>query len=402
MIGMPTIKPIHARDPNEPNRPSTTLELLFDLVYVIAVAAAASGFHQRLSEHDFSGFLTFIVAFFILWNAWTSFTWFASGYDPDDWYYRLSVMLQMFGSLMIAANINQFYEQGLTWIGVTGYAIMRLASCSQWWRVYRQVPGHQKVAKRSMIGLLTLQAMWISWLFLPASLQSPALFLFIAAELLMPMWARSEQFNNWHPGHIAERYGLLTIIVLGEGVVGVSNSIQYFLVNSTSAASAIILLGSSLVALVFALWWLYFNIPFDTILKNQRKRYDLFLFGYGHFFVFASLAGLGSMLNLVTEAAADSTTANPDLSQPYAMAMLMGMLLAFLLTLTILRAFICRKSKHNLMAILSAIIIISLCYIAVTQGLPITYGVWLSVLAPITMTFLFSQDNKQWLAQEGH
>ena len=253
MISRLKIKPIYARDTSEPNRPSTTLELLFDLVYVIAVAAAAHGFYSRLSEHDLSGFLTFIVAFFILWNAWTSFTWFASGYDPDDWFYRISVMFQMFGSLMIAANIHQFYEQGLTWIGVTGYAIMRLASCSQWWRVYRQVPGHQKVAGRSMVGLLTLQALWISWLFLPASLQTPALFLFIAAELLMPVWARSEQFNNWHPAHIAERYGLLTIIVLGEGVVGVSNTIQYFLTNSSSAASSIMFLGSSLVALVFSL-----------------------------------------------------------------------------------------------------------------------------------------------------
>ncbi len=114
MIGRLKIKPIQARDISESNRPSTTLELLFDLVYVIAVTAAANGFYNRLSEHDFSGFLTFTVAFFILWNAWTSFTWFASGYDPDDWFYRLSVMFQMFGSLMIAANIHQFYEQGLT------------------------------------------------------------------------------------------------------------------------------------------------------------------------------------------------------------------------------------------------------------------------------------------------
>jgi len=83
------------------------------------------------------------VAFFILWNAWTSFTWFASEYDPDDWYYHLSVMLQMFGPLMLVANINQFFEQGLTWIGVTGYAIMRLARCSQWLRVYQQVEGHK-------------------------------------------------------------------------------------------------------------------------------------------------------------------------------------------------------------------------------------------------------------------
>ncbi|WP_201583768.1 low temperature requirement protein A [Psychrobacter immobilis] len=402
MIGRLKIKPIQARDISESNRPSTTLELLFDLVYVIAVAAAANGFYNRLSEHDFSGFLTFTVAFFILWNAWTSFTWFASGYDPDDWFYRISVMFQMFGSLMIAANIHQFYEQGLTWTGVTGYAIMRLASCSQWWRVYRQVPGHKKVAGRSMVGLLTLQALWIIWLFLPSALQTPALFLFIAAELLMPVWARSEQFDNWHPGHIAERYGLLTIIVLGEGVVGVSNSIQYFLVNSTSAASSILLLGSSLVALVFSLWWLYFIVPFDTILNKERRRHDLFLFGYGHFFIFAALAGLGSMLNLVTESVAGETgdSAQKIISEPYAMGMLMSMLVVFLLTLTILRELMCRRSSHNVIAMLLALTIIGLSYTAVTQGLPITYGIWLSILAPVVMIWYFGQDNKHWLVKE--
>ncbi|WP_296242880.1 MULTISPECIES: low temperature requirement protein A [unclassified Psychrobacter] len=393
-ITVPAINKIYARDPNEPHRPSTTLELLFDLVYVIAVAAAASGLYQRLLEHDFSGFLTFIIAFFILWNAWTSFTWFASGYDPDDWYYRLSVLLQMFGSLMIAANINQFFEQGLTWIGVTGYAIMRLASCSQWWRVYQQVEGHKRVAGRSIIGLLTLQSVWILWLFLPASIQTPALFLFIIAELLMPLWARAAQSLNWHPHHIAERYGLLTIIVLGEGVLGVSNNIQYFLVNSDSAASVIILLGSSLVALVFSLWWLYFTIPFGTILNNERRRYDLFLFGYGHFFVFAALAASGSALNLVTDARAD--TANRMVTQPYAMGLLMMMLLAFLVTLTYLRALMCRKSSYNMIALVLAIIIIGLSYILVTQGLAITYGIWLSILAPAVMTWYFYQDNKRW------
>ncbi|WP_227688031.1 low temperature requirement protein A [Psychrobacter immobilis] len=397
MIRVPTIQTIHARDPNEQHRASTTLELLFDLVYVIAVAAAASGLHHRLLEHDFLGFLTFIVAFFILWNAWTSFTWFASEYDPDDWYYRLSVMLQMFGSLMIAANINQFFEQGLMWIGVAGYAIMRLASCSQWWRVYRQVKGHKQVAGRNIIGLLTLQSFWILWLFLPASIQPTALFIFIIAELLMPVWARMAQSNNWHPKHIAERYGLLTIIVLGEGVLGVSNSIQYFLVNAAFPTSTIILLGSSLVALVFSLWWLYFTIPFDSILDKERRRYDLFLFGYGHFFVFASLAALGSALNLVTDASANAI--EHSISEVYAMNVLMLLLTAFLLTLTILRALMCRKSSHNILAMFIAAVIIGLSCLTVYQGVPITYGIWLSLLAPIVMIWYFVQDNKKWEVQ---
>ena len=131
---------------------------------------------------------------------------------------------------------------------------MRLASCSQWYRVYKHVPDHRQVAKHSMLGLLTLQAMWISWLFLPSSLQTPALFLFIIAELLMPIWARAEQFNNWHPVHLAERYGLLTIIVLGEGILGVSGTIRYLLADPAYSASDILLTGSGLVALLFAIW----------------------------------------------------------------------------------------------------------------------------------------------------
>lgn len=214
----------------------------------------------------------------------------------------------------------------------------------------------------------------------------------------MPVWARSEQFDNWHPAHIAERYGLLTIIVLGEGVVGVSNTIQYFLTNSSSAASSIMFLGSSLVALVFSLWWLYFIVPFDTILNKERRRHDLFLFGYGHFFIFASIAGLGSMLNLVTESvAADTNAAGYQvISQPYAM----GMLSVLLLTLTILRELMCHKSSHNVIAMFLALIIIGLSYMAVVQGLPITYGIWLIILAPVVMIWYFNQDNKQWLVKE--
>lgn len=177
---------------------------------------------------------------------------------------------------------------------------------------------------------------------------------------------------------------------------------QYFLVNSASAASSIIFLGSSLVALVFSLWWLYFIVPFDTILNKEHRRHDLFSFGYGHFFTFASIAGLGSMLNLVTEAVAADTSAPgyQIISQPYAMAMLMAMLSVFLLTLTILHELTCHKSRHNIIAMLIALIIIGLSYMAVVQGLPITYSIWLSILAPVVMIWYFNQDNKQWLVKE--
>lgn len=83
MISRLKIKPIRARDANEPNRPSTTLELLFDLVYVIAVAAATHGFYSRLSEHDLSGFLTFYGIWLII-LAPIVMIWFF-GQDNERW-----------------------------------------------------------------------------------------------------------------------------------------------------------------------------------------------------------------------------------------------------------------------------------------------------------------------------
>lgn len=56
------------RDPDEFHRASTPLELLFDLVFVIAIASAAAGLHHALTAgHIIQGTVTFIAAFFAIW-----------------------------------------------------------------------------------------------------------------------------------------------------------------------------------------------------------------------------------------------------------------------------------------------------------------------------------------------
>src|SRR4051794_37266965 len=47
-----------------------------------------------------------------------------------------------------------------------------------------------------------------------------AFLLLVVAELAVPVWAERGLMTTWHPHHIAERYGLFTIIVLGECVLG--------------------------------------------------------------------------------------------------------------------------------------------------------------------------------------
>ena len=68
--------PMRGREADEPHRASTPLELFFDLVIVVAVAAAASSLHHGISEdHAPEAILGYVLTFFAIWWAWMNYTW---------------------------------------------------------------------------------------------------------------------------------------------------------------------------------------------------------------------------------------------------------------------------------------------------------------------------------------
>jgi low temperature requirement protein LtrA len=57
-----------ARDPHEPGRSASMLELFFDLVFVVAVSIAAVQLHHALTEgHVLDGLVTYGLVFFGIW-----------------------------------------------------------------------------------------------------------------------------------------------------------------------------------------------------------------------------------------------------------------------------------------------------------------------------------------------
>ena len=100
--------PVTARSPHGVHRVATPLELFFDLVFVVAIAQAASGLHHAIADgHALGGLIGYLIVFFAIWWAWMNFTWFASAYDSDDLPYRLAVFLQIAGALILAAGLSQ-------------------------------------------------------------------------------------------------------------------------------------------------------------------------------------------------------------------------------------------------------------------------------------------------------
>jgi low temperature requirement protein LtrA len=307
--GLRLAAPMTARDPAEPERAATPLELFFDLVFIVAVASAVESLHGALSRGVVaSSVLGYFVAFFALWWAWMNFTWFASAYDCDDIIYRVSMFVAMAGALILAAGLPGAFNQRDRWIAVLGYVVMRLVLVTQWIRVARDDPPRRKTARRFAIGVATCQVGWVAALALP-----PVWWLAVAgpigavAELLVPVWAESAGPTPWHPGHITERYGLFTIIVLGESVLAASLAIQSATSDGGLTAELLgIIVGGLLI--IFSMWWLYFDRPTDRLLSSTRTA---FVWGYGHLPVFASAAAVGAGLAVAVDGAAGRSELGP-------------------------------------------------------------------------------------------
>ncbi|MDR1187170.1 MAG: low temperature requirement protein A [Bifidobacteriaceae bacterium] len=289
-------RPIH-----EAGRTSTPLELLFDLVFVVAVGSAV----KQLAEGVAAGsaarsLISFAMVFFAIWWAWMNFTWFASSYDVDDGPYRLMVMLQMVGVLILAAGLVQAFRD-LDWTaGTVGYVVMRAAQIGQWLRAGRSDPERGRTARRYAIGIALVQVGWLARLALPPHLgwTVASFAVLAAAELAVPAWAERAERTCWHPHHIAERYGLFTLILLGELVAVAVAGVQVEL-DSTGLTAGLTGVSAASLVLLFALWWLYFISPMAERLARDR---DLaFPWGYGHASIFVALAALGAGLDLAVE-----------------------------------------------------------------------------------------------------
>jgi low temperature requirement protein LtrA len=383
-----------ARNPDEEHRVATPLELFFDLVYVIAIASAASGLHHQLLKHQIAyGIGWYIFAFWAIWWCWVNYTWYASAFDTDDTVYRLFTFIQIFGALVLAVGIKNFFQpQHNLVLALIGYIIMRFAMVLHWLRVGVSLgKRYKKVAYRYAFGVTVVQVLWIfNYLF------AGEFFIYISAilviaEMSVPVIAEqnyAEEGTPWHPHHIAERYGLLVIIVLGEGILATTTTIASLISSATRWQDAFPL-GFGAAGLVFALWWSYFRIPFGKILHQNKTSLSISLiFGYGHYFLFASLAAVDVGLQLVANAAAHIQGNNYVVSPQFALICTSAAVATYLLFMSLYRTLLIKKVKYNWCSYFVAILLPGIPILVNYLGVPLYWAIWFSVLAPAAFIFL--------------
>ncbi|HEY2129734.1 MAG TPA: low temperature requirement protein A [Streptosporangiaceae bacterium] len=162
---------------------------------------------------------------------------------------------------------------------------------------------------RYAIGVTVVQLLWISEFFLHGAAGLTAFLVLVAAELAVPAWAEfAGQATRWNAGHITERYGEFTIIVLGEVVAATAAAVQTSL-GHIGASPGLLTVATAGLLLVFALWWSYFKHSAAEQIR-QSLRWT-FVWAFGHYLIFAAVAALGAGLQVAIGTLEHSTRVSP-------------------------------------------------------------------------------------------
>jgi inward rectifier potassium channel len=249
----------------------TWLELFYDLVYVAAFIQLGDAFSENISVDYFFKSAGIFTA---MWMSWTGFTYYANRFTVDDILHRVLVFVQMFCVGAMAISIPNLLNGNPVVFGLS-YAFSLITISILYLRSVVQ----QKVGRDYSIywggTFLSVSLIWI------LSLLSEDYYYIgwgvgCCVILLTPMMQKSRDLMEFYPTdleHLSERYGLLTIIVLGESFVKVLTQL-----SSINAGAYEILQASFALLLTCSIWWIYFDDVASAHLKNGKNSMVTWLF----------------------------------------------------------------------------------------------------------------------------
>jgi low temperature requirement protein LtrA len=281
------------RPPDE-ERHATWLELFFDLCFVAAVAALAAELH---SDPSLAGLLKFAGLFVPVWWAWMGFTWYASAFDNDDAVFRLYMLGAMLAVVALAANVGGVDDGNSTGF-VVSYAALKFLLAAMFIRARLHASEWRGFCDRYAASNALGATVWLSSL----AVSAPGRYWLWALGMVVLMTGpviavRSFEGIAFNQAHITERYGLFTIIVLGESIVVASTGIA-----ELGGDASVLVAAAAGFGLAACIWWLYFEFVGSSAL-SRGSLLSSFLWGYGHMLVFSGIAAAAVGVELVVEAA---------------------------------------------------------------------------------------------------
>lgn len=249
--------PTTSTPPSPPDahpRRATWFELFGDLVFVAAVGQIT----HRIGGHPGLSSVAAAAALFVpLWWTWVLYAVRANRADRDNTAHRLLTtagLAAVTGMAVFAGGVG--HGRGPDTGFIVSYLCARAGVAALYaWEARRQ-PSLAPLLRSFLAGSAASAVCWLGGLIL---LEGPARYaawaVAMATELVLPLLAGRHVARTTHDAeHLRERFGLFTIIVLGETVLGFTNG----LVQARTAPAASVT-GAAAFALCAGLWWSYFS-----------------------------------------------------------------------------------------------------------------------------------------------
>ena len=292
------------RSERSEHRQVTFLELFYDLVYVVLIAQLT---HALAHHIDLQHIAEFLFLFIITWWAWLNGTAYHDLHGNNDIRTRVFTFLQMFTVAAMAVFAHDALGETSTGFAVA-YAAFQLILTFLWWRTGVHDPAHQPLSRPYSLAFLITTLLFVASVFVEPperfTLWLVATLISIALPLLIlrlrrrnPAVQAQLESGVIVTASLVERFGLFTIIVLGEVIVGVVQGIAgyhdiHWRLGGISA------LGMSI---AFGTWWLYFDFVSHRIPRPGSLW--VYVWSYAHLPVTAGIAMVGAaMVNVIAHA----------------------------------------------------------------------------------------------------
>ena len=279
----------HLRPTDDDHR-VTTLELLFDLVFVYAITNVTT-----LMEDDIGAetVLEGLITLALVWFGWCAYTWLGNQAQADEGLLRVAMVVAMGGMFFVAISIpHAFEDEGNAAIVLAiAYAVVRFTHVG----VYLIAAGDDTQLRSVILGMLGVATIMLVLLFTGAVIGGTALkwwwLAAVASDQLGVYFVRSTRWRLNSASHFAERFGLVIIIAIGESIVAVGAATSSADLGWRDAAA--LLCG---LTIAVCLWWLYFDVVArvaEDVLRQssgiERARLARDSYTYIHFLFVAGI-----------------------------------------------------------------------------------------------------------------
>ena len=335
------VAPLRLRSTGEAGRKVTWLELFFDLIFVAAVAQVAEPLRD---QYSLVGLVRFTPLFVLIWWAWTGHTVFSTRFDTDDVIQRGLTLVQMFAVAAMAANAKDALDSRSSAGFAAAYAAVRFILVAQYFRA-RHVPGARPLTTRYLVGHGSAAFLWLTSAFVPAPERFWIWGIAFAIDLGTP-WLAVPHSVKVPPdaAHLPERFGLFTLILLGESVVAVMQGMESQ-EDWTPAAATSAFLGMSI---SFLIWWWYFDGvsgASEQPVRTRREAVRFHVWSYAHFPLYLGIVVVGVGVQRIVTAASRATLTMAEA------AILTGATTIVMLAMTAIGAASAGRRRHDSIAV---------------------------------------------------